>query len=218
MCSCDLWFRFSFSLLFSPSGCIPLRFLLSLPFLFCSPVAFCSAPFPPLSPLRPFRSSSLLFLLWLDSFPPSASVSLRIRSLHFWSPTPLLPFAYFPCSCFLLVRWVPSLAISDIFPCVGNPASGLSFRLCLPRLVVFSLASPASFSESQGGGGGGGGSDVCVLFPPSGVYALSGLCLAEFMLLIQSSGCFCLFLWCHVLASLHQKGFVGVRSYAPPVI
>ena len=154
MCSCDLWFRFSFSLLFSPSGCIPPRFLLSLPFLFCSPVAFCSAPFPPLSPLRPFRSSSSLFLLWLDSFPPSASVSLRIRSLHFWSPTPLLPFAYFPCSCFLLVRWVPSLAISDIFPCVGNPASGLSFRLCLPRLVVFSSASPASFSETRGGGGG----------------------------------------------------------------
>ena len=123
----------------------------SLPFLFRSPVAFCSAILclallPPLSPLGYFRSSSSLFLLWLllqvgllssfcFSFPPhlfsSLLVSVSSSSLHF------------PCSCLLLVRWVPSLAISDVFPCVGNPTSGLSLRLCSPMLVVYSSASPA---------------------------------------------------------------------------
>ena len=90
MCSCNLWFHFQFSFLFSPCKCISPRFFslssFSLPlsgrFLLVLPLL---GSLPPLYPLGPFilllRFSSCGCGYLLDSFIPSATVSLGIRSL-----------------------------------------------------------------------------------------------------------------------------------------
>ena len=113
--------------------------------LFCSPVAFCSTPLHLLSPLGPLRSSSL-FLLWLW---------LRVGLLSsFCSGLPMHSFLSLTF-CIVASSSCGGLLSHHLitFPCVGNPAPGLSLRLCSPRLVVFSSAAPALFSICRGGGG-----------------------------------------------------------------
>ena len=152
----------------------------------------------------------IVYCFWCSVVSDSSafSPSVLLFLFPFWFP-------FFLCFCFLFVPapsfssssfpfpiFLPPLFASPMFVFLF-PRFFLSFLLSLLLLCHFFWLPPTALPLST----------VCVLCPPSGVYALSGLYLVEFVLLIQSSGCFRLFLRHLVLASLHWKGLVGVRSY-----
>ena len=165
--------HFHFSLLFSPSVCIPPRFLLSsaLPLVF-------------------LRGCFLLVFPLLDPPPPSSALSADSLSLFFAFP-PILRFQFALLSslCFgLPPHSYSSLPLRVVASCyrggslslplmsfsgVGYLATGLPLRLGSLLFVVFSLATPASFSMSQRVG------LRCLCFPPSGVYFLSFVVISK---------------------------------------
>ena len=125
MCPCNLWFRFHFSLLFSPSDCIPLWFLLTSVLLSLS----ACLPLPLFSPLSPFRSSSF------------SSCDCGYKSVSFLllqAPSAFVSFTSTPYNCFLLMRWFSLSHHLDYFPCFGNSAPGFSLD-CVRLDLSFSI-------------------------------------------------------------------------------